>query len=371
MSYVKQNWKTGDTITATKMNNMDNAISVNDSAISVLNENKLNKPTNTGIEGQIIVKGTGDTVRFEDMPTANTTTIKIGTVTTGEAGTQASVTNSGTDTNVVLDMVIPKGEKGDKGEAGGDIDTSNFATLADDNTFSGTNTFSNPVSVASPTSDNHAVNKGYLASATVENATKAERDSDGNIIKDTYFNIKTGIVNDGYIASGEHTFRIKNQSANTASGSGFILQSDRVGIYNWNLNKYILSSLNSGKGYVQGNTPPIETSDGTMATCNFVKSQSASMQVSTLDTDYNYWIKEPSGLVIQYAELDANTQEIDVPLPISFPNKCLFVGVEILNTEKDVSKNVDFNIIEKNVDSIKLLKIGTGNPTIIVRAEGI
>lgn len=117
---------------------------------------------------------------------------------------------------------------------------------------------------------------------------------------------------------------------------------------------------------------PDNNNDSTrIATTHFVKAQSASMQVSALDTNDNYWIKEPSGLVIQYAELDANTQEIDVPLPISFPNKCLFVGVEILNTEKDVSKNVDFNIIEKNVDSIKLLKIGTGNPTIIVRAEGI
>lgn len=231
MSYVKQNWKTGDTITATKMNNMDNAISVNDSAISVLNENKLNKPTNTGIEGQIIVKGTGDTVRFEDMPTANTTTIKIGTVTTGEAGTQASVTNSGTDTNVVLDMVIPKGEKGDKGEAGGDIDTSNFATLADDNTFSGTNTFSNPVSVASPTSDNHAVNKGYLTSATVANAIQATQDSDGNIIKDTYFNTKKGVMSGGYIASGDHTLRIKNKNTDVNSGNGFILTGGGIGFY--------------------------------------------------------------------------------------------------------------------------------------------
>lgn len=43
-------------------------------------------------------------------------TIKVGKVTTGAAGTQASVTNSGTARDVVLDFTIPKG---DTGAAGG------------------------------------------------------------------------------------------------------------------------------------------------------------------------------------------------------------------------------------------------------------
>lgn len=45
-------------------------------------------------------------------------TLKIGTVTTGEPGTQASVVNSGTAKDVVLDFTIPKGDKGDKGDKG-------------------------------------------------------------------------------------------------------------------------------------------------------------------------------------------------------------------------------------------------------------
>lgn len=44
-------------------------------------------------------------------------TIQIGTVTTGEPGTAASVTNSGTANAAVLDFVIPKGAKGDPGES--------------------------------------------------------------------------------------------------------------------------------------------------------------------------------------------------------------------------------------------------------------
>lgn len=44
--------------------------------------------------------------------------VSVGTVTTGEPGTNASVTNSGTSSAAVLDFVIPKGAKGDKGDDG-------------------------------------------------------------------------------------------------------------------------------------------------------------------------------------------------------------------------------------------------------------
>lgn len=47
-----------------------------------------------------------------------TPSVTIGTTTTGEAGTNAQVTNDGTAPNVVLNFVIPKGEKGDTGAAG-------------------------------------------------------------------------------------------------------------------------------------------------------------------------------------------------------------------------------------------------------------
>lgn len=49
-------------------------------------------------------------------------TITIGTVTTGDAGTGASVINSGTETNAVFDFVIPKGDKGDAATGGGIVE---------------------------------------------------------------------------------------------------------------------------------------------------------------------------------------------------------------------------------------------------------
>ena len=47
-----------------------------------------------------------------------TATIAVGTVTTGDAGTSASVTNSGTNSNAVFDFVIPRGADGARGDNG-------------------------------------------------------------------------------------------------------------------------------------------------------------------------------------------------------------------------------------------------------------
>ena len=48
-------------------------------------------------------------------PTGAAATITIGSVTTGDPGTEAQVNNSGTDENAVLDFVIPRGEPGGGG----------------------------------------------------------------------------------------------------------------------------------------------------------------------------------------------------------------------------------------------------------------
>ncbi|HEY8998148.1 MAG TPA: DNRLRE domain-containing protein [Edaphobacter sp.] len=52
-------------------------------------------------------------------PAGAAATVAIGTVTTGAAGTQATVTNSGSPSAVVLNFVIPQGEAGTSGPAGG------------------------------------------------------------------------------------------------------------------------------------------------------------------------------------------------------------------------------------------------------------
>lgn len=57
--------------------------------------------------------------------------LEIGTTKTGEAGTQAVVTNSGSSSHAILNFTIPKGDRGEKGAKGDKGDTpdlSNYAT---------------------------------------------------------------------------------------------------------------------------------------------------------------------------------------------------------------------------------------------------
>ena len=48
-------------------------------------------------------------------PTGPAATIQIGSVTTGDPGTEAQVTNSGDENNAIFDFVIPRGEPGGGG----------------------------------------------------------------------------------------------------------------------------------------------------------------------------------------------------------------------------------------------------------------
>lgn len=52
-------------------------------------------------------------------------TVTVGTTQTGEAGTSAQVTNSGSESAAVFNFTIPKGEKGDTGAAGPGVTVGN------------------------------------------------------------------------------------------------------------------------------------------------------------------------------------------------------------------------------------------------------
>ena len=79
----------------------------------------------TGAEGPVGPTG-------ETGPTGAAATITIGSVTTGDPGTEASVTNSGTSEDAVFDFVIPRGEPGGGGapEVLATVDTTPQPTLA-------------------------------------------------------------------------------------------------------------------------------------------------------------------------------------------------------------------------------------------------
>lgn len=99
--------------------------SVTENILSWTNEAGLDNPAPVNIKGEQGKHG-------KDGAAA---TVAIGTVTTGEPGTTASVTNVGTDTAAVLDIMIPRGDKGTDGTGAGDV------VAAAANTFTATNTF--------------------------------------------------------------------------------------------------------------------------------------------------------------------------------------------------------------------------------------
>ena len=99
--------------------------SVTENILSWTNKAGLPNPDPVNIKGEQGKHGTDGAAA----------TVAIGTVTTGEPGTTASVTNVGTDTAAVLNITIPRGDKGKDGTGAGDV------VAASDNTFTATNTF--------------------------------------------------------------------------------------------------------------------------------------------------------------------------------------------------------------------------------------
>ena len=90
-----------------------------DGVMTWTNKAGLANPAPVSVKGDTGPKG-------EKGDTGATASIKIGTVTTGAAGSNASVTNSGTASNVVLDFTLPRGEDGADG--GIIVDTALSAT---------------------------------------------------------------------------------------------------------------------------------------------------------------------------------------------------------------------------------------------------
>lgn len=74
-----------------------------------------------GTAGQILAKKSnadGDLEWIDNSGGGSTVSVNVGETTTGEPGTNASVTNSGDETNVVLNFTIPRGNPGPTGKQG-------------------------------------------------------------------------------------------------------------------------------------------------------------------------------------------------------------------------------------------------------------
>ena len=75
-----------------------------------------------GTTGQVLAKksNTNYDTEWINPTSGGTVSVNVGETTTGEPGTNASVTNSGDETNVVLNFTIPRGKTGPQGPQGAD-----------------------------------------------------------------------------------------------------------------------------------------------------------------------------------------------------------------------------------------------------------
>lgn len=87
--------------------------------VSASVDDTIGTPSVTVTEGGTVIEKTLD-FEFSGLKgqPGDAATISVGSVTTGEPGTSATVVNSGTSSAAVFDFTIPKGAKGDTGETG-------------------------------------------------------------------------------------------------------------------------------------------------------------------------------------------------------------------------------------------------------------
>lgn len=93
MAYTKKTWSTGETLTAAGMNNIENGVAANDTAISALNatvESKLDKPKTDGTQGQILSLGADGKLTYTDKPADGE---KGDKGDNGDTGTAATITD--------------------------------------------------------------------------------------------------------------------------------------------------------------------------------------------------------------------------------------------------------------------------------------
>lgn len=109
MAYTKKTWTTGEVLTATGMNNIENGIAANDEALSALNmdiDGKLDKPETEGTENQILALSADGKLIYIDKPKD------------GEQGPQGEKGEKGD-----VGQQGPQGETGEQGTAGAKGDT--------------------------------------------------------------------------------------------------------------------------------------------------------------------------------------------------------------------------------------------------------
>lgn len=154
-------------------------------------------------------------------------TISIGTTTTGQPGTNASVTNVGTSSAAVLNFTIPKGAKGDTGATGATGSPGAAATVS-----VGTTTTGQPGTNASVT--NSGTKSAAVLNFTIPKGDKGDNGNPGSAATIAVGTVTTGlpgtsatVTNVGTSSAAVFDFTIpRGDKGEAGSGSGDMLAAD-------------------------------------------------------------------------------------------------------------------------------------------------
>lgn len=175
-------------------------------------------------------------------PAGQAATISVGSTTTGDPNTLASVTNSGTSSNAVLNFVIPKGESGNASTI--NIGTTTTLPAGSSPTVTNVGTTSNAIlNFALPTST--TIDSGNFISRTEQNYTTSN-----SIIllpitlNSNNINISNGIITINKTSRYKIDYGIKPLTSNNTVG----IYVNGINIENTNIsnnenNNFISSSI--------------------------------------------------------------------------------------------------------------------------------
>ena len=161
--------------------------------------------------------------------TGTAASIKIGSVTTGAAGSNASVTNSGTASNVVLDFTLPRGKDGADGGVTVDAELSDTSTNPVQNKAIynallnkvGTDIFSGFALMGATSTIAWRQGSQAIGSINATNytgtAARATQDGAGNVITETY---ATKADINGVVKTVNNTAPDENGNVTIAVSSG-------------------------------------------------------------------------------------------------------------------------------------------------------
>ena len=178
-----------------------------------------------GIQGEQGERG----VQGLQGPAGNAATITIGNVTTSAPGTSASVTNSGTASNVVLNFTLPRGKDGADGGVTVDAELSNTSTNPVQNKAIynallnkvGTDIFSGFALMGATSTIAWRQGSQAIGSINATNytgtAARATQDGAGNVITETY---ATKADINGVVKTVNNTAPDENGNVTIAVSSG-------------------------------------------------------------------------------------------------------------------------------------------------------